>query len=204
MIDDRDELIERVARSLSPLPPNNSRAKAQILAAVRARRARAPRPWTVVLDWMRQPAFSVASAGLLAAAALAIGFVTRGALATLNEPQAPLASSAGATPANPNVTAIPAANTPAVVRAVPVPITFDSPGAKSVAIVGDFNDWDGTAAPLTRFGTNGPWTATVKVMPGRHLYAFMVDGKLVVDPRAPHARDLDYGTDASVLMVNTP
>ena len=41
-------------------------------------------------------------------------------------------------------------------------------------------------------------------MPGRHLYAFMVDGKLVVDPRAPRARDLDYGGDASVLMVNTP
>jgi hypothetical protein len=203
MIDDRaerDELIERVARSLSPLPPNDSRAKAQILAAVRARRAQAPRPWTIVLDWMRQPTFSVASAGLLAAAALAIGFVTRGALATLDVSQAPLASSAPVT----NVTAVPAANMPAVVRAVPVPITFDAPGAKTVAIVGDFNDWDSTAEPLTRFGANGPWTATVKVMPGRHLYAFMVDGKLVVDPRAPHARDLDYGTDASVLMVNTP
>jgi hypothetical protein len=196
---DRDELIDRVTRSLKPLPPSDTHARARILAAVRARRAQAPRPWTVVIEWMQQPAFSVASAGLLAAAALAIGFVTRGALATLDAPATAVAS----TPAV-NITAIPASNAPAAVRAVPVPITFDAPGAKSVAIVGDFNDWDAAAAPLTRFGANGPWTATVKIMPGRHLYAFMVDGKLVVDPRAPHARDLDYGTDASVLMVNTP
>ena len=204
MIDDtaeRDELIERVARSLSPLPPNDTHARARILAAVRARAAHAPKPWSVVLDWMRQPTFSVASAGLLAAAALAIGFVTRGALSALDTPQ-PSAITAAPTAAT--VTAIPASNVPAVVRAVPVPITFDAPGAKNVAIVGDFNDWDSNAAPLTRFGSNGPWTATVKIMPGRHLYAFMVDGKLVVDPRAPHARDLDYGSDASVLMVNTP
>jgi hypothetical protein len=198
---ERDELIERVARSLKPLPPMDTHARAQILAAVRARRAHAPRPWTLVLEWMRQPAFSIASAALLAAAALAIGFVTRGALSALDSPDTPLASAAAA---NANVTAIPASNIPAAVRAVPVPITFDAPGAKRVAIVGDFNDWDSTAAPLVRFGANGPWTATVKIMPGRHLYAFMVDGKLVVDPRAPHARDLDYGTDASVLMVNTP
>ena len=87
---------------------------------------------------------------------------------------------------------------------MPVQITFDAAGARSVSIVGDFNDWDSGASPLTRFGSNGPWTVTVNVMPGRHLYAFMVDGKLVADPRAPRARDLDYGGDASVLMVNAP
>jgi 1,4-alpha-glucan branching enzyme len=85
-----------------------------------------------------------------------------------------------------------------------VEITFDAAGAKNVSIVGDFNAWDSSAAPLTRFGANGPWTVTVKVMPGRHLYAFMVDGKLVVDPKAPHTIDPDFGGDASVLMVNTP
>lgn len=199
MIDERDELIERVAGALKPLPRQNARAMAQILAAVRARRAQAPSRLTLVLEWMRQPTVSVASAGLLAAAALAIGFVTRGALSTPDERVMPMAASPSA-----RVPAITAANAPNEVRAVPVPITFDAAGAKSVSIVGDFNDWDSTASPLTRFGANGPWTATVKVMPGRHLYAFMVDGKLVVDPRAPHTRDLDFGGDASVLMVNQP
>ncbi|HEV8409778.1 MAG TPA: glycogen-binding domain-containing protein [Gemmatimonadaceae bacterium] len=198
MNDERDELIERVARSLSSLPPKNPLATARILATVRARRAQAPSRVSIVLEWMRQPNFSFASAGMLAAAALAIGFVTRGAVSARDE-AAPLAAAS----ASPSAPVIPAANTDAV-RSVPVPITFDAANAKSVSIVGDFNDWDSTAAPLTRFGSNGPWTATVKVMPGRHLYAFMVDGKLVVDPRAPHARDLDYGSDASVMMVNQP
>jgi hypothetical protein len=198
MIDDRDELIERVTRSLKPLPAEDPRAAARIMAAVRARRAPAPRRWLFVLEWMSQPALSVASAGLLAAAALAIGFVTRGALSGLD--------GASALPAMRTVSAplVPAANEPRAVRPVPVPITFDAAGATTVSIVGDFNDWDSTASPLARFGSNGPWTVTVNVTPGRHLYAFMVDGKLVVDPRAPRARDLDYGSDASVLMVNTP
>jgi len=201
MIEEQDELIERIAGALKPLPRANARATAQILAAVRARRAQAPGRLTLTLEWIRQPTFSVASAGLLAAAALAIGFVTRGALTALDQP-AQLAVSAQA-PSVP-APAISAANTPNAVRAVPVPITFDAADAKAVSIVGDFNDWDSTASPLARFGSNGPWTATVNVMPGRHLYAFMVDGKLVVDPRAPHTRDLDYGGDASVLMVNQP
>ncbi|HEX7547333.1 MAG TPA: glycogen-binding domain-containing protein [Gemmatimonadaceae bacterium] len=198
MIDDRDELMERVARSLRPLPPGDPRAAARILAAVRDRRAPAPRRWMLVLEWMSQPAMSVASAGLLAAAALAIGFVTRGALSGLDGPTA--------APALPVVSAplVAAANEPRAVRPVPVPITFDAANAKSVSIVGDFNEWDSAVSPLVRFGSNGPWTVTVNVTPGRHLYAFMVDGKLVVDPRAPRARDLDYGGDASVLMVNTP
>ena len=199
MIDERDELIERVAGALKPLPQQNARAMAQILATVRARHAQAPSRLTLVLEWMRQPTVSVASAGLLAAAALAIGFVTRGALSTPDERVLPTAASPSA-----SVPAITVANAPNEVRAMPVPITFDAAGAKSVSIIGDFNDWDSTASPLTRFGANGPWTATVKVMPGRHLYAFMVDGKLVVDPRAPHTRDLDFGGYASVLMVNQP
>jgi hypothetical protein len=203
MIDERDELIERVARALKPLPPSNAQAAARIVAAVRARRVQVPSRLTLVLEWMRQPTFSVASTGLLAAAALAIGFVTNRALSSLNDP-APLAASSSASSAPvKTVPAIAAANGNDV-RAVPVPITFDAAGAKNVSIVGDFNDWDGGAAPLTRFGSNGPWTTTVNVTPGRHLYAFMVDGKLVADPRAPSTRDLDYGGAASVLMVNTP
>lgn len=203
MIDERDELIERVAGALKPLPLNNSQATARILAAVRSRRAQAPSRLTLVFEWMRQPTFSVASAGILAAAALAVGFVTRASLDALDQP-APSAQLA-TRPAPPaDVPVVAAADAQNATRAVPVQITFDAAGARNVSIVGDFNDWDSSAAPLTRFGPNGPWTATVKVMPGRHLYAFMVDGKLVADPRAPHERDLDFGGDASVLMVTAP
>jgi hypothetical protein len=199
MIDEeRDEVIERVARALKPLPPMNARAAARILTVVRARAAHAPSPWARALDWMRQPTLSAASAGMLAAAALAIGFVSRGAIAPADQ--------AGLADTQRTVTAplIPASNAPEMVKAIPVPITFDAAGATNVSIVGDFNNWNSAAAPLKRFGANGPWTTTVTVTPGRHLYAFMVDGKLVVDPRAPSTRDLDYGGEASVMMVNTP
>jgi hypothetical protein len=150
------------------------------------------------MEWLRQPTFSAATAGMLAAAALAIGFVSRGAIA-------PAASVVSSDASRGTVPVVPVANAPALpVTAIPVPITFDAANAKSVSIVGDFNDWNSSAAPLKRFGANGPWTTTVNITPGRHLYAFMVDGKLVVDPRAPSTRDLDYGGQASVLMVNTP
>ena len=201
MIDDtaeRDELIERVARALKPLPPLDARATARILATVRSRAAQAPRPWTRTLEWLRQPTLSAASAGMLAAAALAIGFVTRGAIAPAGPP------AIADTPTALTAPLVPAANATGAVVSIPVPITFDAAGASRVSIVGDFNDWNSAATPLTRFGSNGPWTATVKVTPGRHLYAFMVDGKLVVDPRAPSTRDLDYGGEASVMMVSTP
>jgi hypothetical protein len=197
-LNENDELIERVARSLRPLPPSDPRAKARILATARAHRAAAPTRLTLVLEWMREPAFSVASVGALAAAALVIGFVANGAIMRLND-----AATVDA-PRVANTPVVPAANTSEAVRQVPVPIVFDAAGARRVSIVGDFNDWSESAAPMTRFGSNGPWTATIKVTPGRHLYAFMVDGKLVVDPRAPRAHDADYGDDASVLMVNTP
>ena len=201
MIDEmaeQDELIERVARALKPLPPLDARATARILATVRSRAAKAPRPWVRALEWLRQPTFSAATAGMLAAAALVVGFVSRGAIAPEGVASQPDAARTLSAPL------VPAANAPNAVVAIPVPITFDAAGASTVSIVGDFNDWNSAAAPLQRFGANGPWTTTVKVTPGRHLYAFMVDGKLVVDPRAPSTRDLDYGGEASVMMVPTP
>jgi hypothetical protein len=175
------------------------------VAAVRARRALAPSRVRLMLEWMREPTLSVASAGFLAAAALVVGFVTRGALKVLDRSavamtttsELPVPSAAG--PAQP------AAHVHDEARPVMVPIIFEARNASSVAVVGDFNKWDATATPMKRFGREGPWTATVLATPGRHLYAFMVDGAtLIPDPRAPRVRDLDYGGEASVLMVTAP
>jgi hypothetical protein len=58
---------------------------------------------------------------------------------------------------------------------------------------------------MQRVGTSGFWSATLLAKPGRHTYAFLVDGvTLMADPRAPRARSPDFGGDASVLMVRTP
>jgi hypothetical protein len=203
-MDERDELIERAARALRTLPLPNPMATARIVAAVRARGTQAPSRLTLALEWMREPSLSFASAGFLAAAALVVGFVARGAIGAISdaapEVVAAPSPSAAASPA------FPAADVKGVAVAVPVPIAFfEAREAKQVAIVGDFNNWDASASLMKRVGVSGPWTATVLAKPGRHVYAFLVDGAtLVADPRAPRARDLDYGGETSVLMVATP
>ncbi|HVT37581.1 MAG TPA: isoamylase early set domain-containing protein [Gemmatimonadaceae bacterium] len=202
MIDETDELIQRAARSLKALPATNPLANARIIAAVRARRAQTPSRIVQVAQWMREPTLSAASAAFLAAAALVVGFVAGGALRTADGTSPEIAATTERPVPPGPAPALSAANTHGDVA---VALLFEARNAKSVAVVGDFNNWDATSSPMKRFGSDGPWTTTVRAKPGRHVYAFLVDGTTVVaDPRAPRARDLDYGGDASVLMVTTP
>jgi hypothetical protein len=79
---------------------------------------------------------------------------------------------------------------------------FVAPHASSVALVGDFNDWDPKATPLRPASTGGVWSVEVPVQPGRHLYAFVVDGTVWrPDPAAPQATGEDYGEPNSALTV---
>ena len=48
--------------------------------------------------------------------------------------------------------------------------------ARKVAIVGDFNGWDEKATPMLRRNADDSWSAQVPLSPGRHVYAFVVDG----------------------------
>jgi hypothetical protein len=75
---------------------------------------------------------------------------------------------------------------------------YVAPGAATVSVVGDFNQWNPTAMPLHRL-SDGTWIVDVPLRAGRYAYAFMVDGKIVVDPAAPRA-DGEFGEN-SILMV---
>lgn len=56
------------------------------------------------------------------------------------------------------------------------------PEAQSVAIAGDFTNWN--KLPLER-GRDGVWSLTLPLSTGRHEYAFIVDGtRWLPDPRA--------------------
>jgi 1,4-alpha-glucan branching enzyme len=79
-----------------------------------------------------------------------------------------------------------------------VRFVYVAPGATSVSLVGDFNQWNPTAKPLRRLG-DGTWITDVPLPPGRYAYAFVVDGKVVVDPAAPRATG-EFGEN-SVVMV---
>jgi 1,4-alpha-glucan branching enzyme len=78
---------------------------------------------------------------------------------------------------------------------------LEAPEARTVSLVGAFNGWNPDSTRLVR-DASGIWTATIALVPGRHVYAFMVnDSVLTLDPRAPETRDPDLGTRASVVLV---
>lgn len=145
-----------------------------------------------------------AAIGYALAATLA-GFMIRGALPhPAGEPgvaSAPVARSSG------TLGVVPVGASAATVRALeeaPVKVQFvlDARRASQVAVVGDFNGWDGTKNLLERDSKTGLWTALVDVRPGRHVYAFVVDGSTwTLDPNAPRAKDADYGNEQSVMIV---
>lgn len=83
----------------------------------------------------------------------------------------------------------------------PVQFVVVAPGAESVSLVGDFNDWDARLTPM-RVGRDGRlWTVTVPLTTGRHRYAFLVNGaRWLADPSAPRAPD-DFGAPSSVVTV---
>ena len=57
-----------------------------------------------------------------------------------------------------------------------------APEANEVELVGSFNNWDRQhGVPLTR-NSNGVWHAKLDLVPGRHLYKFVIDGMWCPDP----------------------
>lgn len=61
--------------------------------------------------------------------------------------------------------------------------------AQSVAVLGDFNDWDEQANPL-RKSRRGVWRATVPLPDGRWSYLYAVDGVWVLDSHNPLSEEV--------------
>lgn len=74
--------------------------------------------------------------------------------------------------------------------------------AGRVSVVGDFNGWNPGSTPMRRASDGQSWIAEVPLAPGRHVYAFVVDGDVVTDPAAPVAADEDFGVRNSVVLVS--
>ena len=86
-------------------------------------------------------------------------------------------------------------------------ITFsmraDASQVKSIAVVGDFNDWDPTRNLLTDENNDGIWTVTLKLEPGRYEYMFILDGqKWVPDPSAYRYVSDGFGNKNAVLEIS--
>jgi len=92
-----------------------------------------------------------------------------------------------------------------VSRPVLKQFVFQNKAAKRVSVVGDFNQWNPSSAPMVRSADGTLWSVLVPILPGRHVYAYMVDDSvLTLDPSAATARDPDFGTMASVVLVGKP
>jgi len=76
------------------------------------------------------------------------------------------------------------------------------PGARSVGVVGSFNDWGPLAIPLEDREHDGVWQAAVVLPAGTHEYMFLVDGeRWVADPLAGRFVEDDFGRQNSLLIV---
>jgi hypothetical protein len=83
---------------------------------------------------------------------------------------------------------------------------LQAPHASTVAVVGDFNNWDSQATPMTREERGGTWSVQLQLPAGRHVYAFIVNGangstQWVADPTAPLAAEDGLGAPNSVVLV---
>ncbi len=199
MIDDEDVVdggdtargLEALVEAARRQPAEPEGARDRVMARVReehARTARHPRrlrpgPIAMAWGWLTDPRTVRLSplAGTAAAATLVVLAVLLTSLAyPRSRPDAPAAATAGRS----------------------VQFVFVAPGATSVSLVGDFNDWQARTTHLARTAPSGVWSVDVHLTPGRHVYAFLVDDVWMPDAFAPRAPDSDFGAPTSVVVVS--
>lgn len=76
-----------------------------------------------------------------------------------------------------------------------------APSAHAVSLVGDFNNWEPNANPMKQMPDKA-WMTSAALKHGHHRYAFLVDGKLVLDPRAQGITRNEKGERVSLVPVS--
>jgi hypothetical protein len=175
------QLLEDVDRLPAAVASPGSTAR--VMAAIRADSASAParghRPgW---FEWLVSPR-QIRISPLAAAAALAL--VAWSLVRVVGGPT-PVSDPPG----------VPAGQ-------VYVQFVIAAPGASSVALAGDFSEWD-PSIELTDADLDGVWSARVALDPGVHEYMFVIDGsEWRPDPNALSYTDDGFGQRNSVLAVS--
>jgi hypothetical protein len=195
-----DPFIEEIAGELRRPVRFDSTFESRVMAAIDPSPSNSMEP-KKSMPWLLRPRILYVSplTGLAVAAGL-VAIITMSVLRT--PPNATLAATTAPdtgfvlSPVNlRNV-----AETP-VPTAVTEPFTYIDRNAKSVYVVGNFNDWDATKTPLTS-GPDGVWKGNLVLMPGRYEYQLVVDGKWIADPSAKQTAASEFGAANSVLIVS--
>lgn len=191
MFEPDDVVLNRVVDELRAPVRMNPALDARVMAAIEAERKETGIHRAV--RWLSEPRLVVVTP--IRALALAAGIVAAVVLT-----RAPRGSEPGvvAVTETPVVRAVASARTDTTV----IQFVFVAPAASSVSLVGDFNGWDRGLTPLRPQSSGGVWSVALPLAPGRHRYAFIVDGtRWVVDPSAPRAVEDDFGSPNSVVTV---
>lgn len=167
-----DPTLQRAVETLREPVTPSAGLAARVLAQARTRPGRWSITWALEARTVR---ISPLAGLALAAGVAALVFIGRGTPPATPAPVAPASQ---------------------------VRFAVQAAGASSVALVGDFNDWDAGATPLRpAVGSDGLWTIEVPLSAGRHEYAFVVDGtewRATAD--ATPAED-DFGRSNAVVLV---
>ena len=82
-----------------------------------------------------------------------------------------------------------------------VQFVLEAPMAISVAVAGDFSEWE-PQFTLEDIDGDGVWRGRVPVRPGVHSYMFLIDGThWQTDPHADRYQDDGFGNQNAILAV---
>ena len=183
--------LERVAMSLRAVERAHPSFQRRVMEKVQAEGSTLYPALTHASWWRTGRAFNITPLTAVAIAASALIVVAASGIAVGAR------FSSNRAPAD-HTAAAPTTDTVQLVRFVLV-----DRQASSVQLVGDFNEWTKGATHLAPSGAPGVWAVSVALAPGRHEYAFIVDGKRwVIDPLAVKSSD-DFGTESSVIRVGS-
>lgn len=192
-----DAFVEELRSSTRSKPPAGLEAR---VMAEAPERPEAP-AWRRALGWLVEPRTVRVSplAGVAAAAALALAVALPATLLDRGGEDRPAAAGAD----GPASTAVAGGGGGASAERVYVQFRLRAPEASSVAVAGDFTNWEPTHY-LSDADGDGVWTGRVPLTPGLHQYMFVVDGsRWVTDPGAERHVDDGFGHRNAVVTITS-
>lgn len=97
----------------------------------------------------------------------------------------------------PSARPAPRKRTPGLVH---VPFAVEIPGAREVALAGDFNGWSPDAGRLAK-KADGRWAVDLVLAPGEYQYRLVVDGEWRDHAEARRRVGNAFGTQNCILEV---
>ena len=182
----KDEQLENIAHLVREMPDLSPPEgfSASVMAAVYAKKPPKPTPWRRFCNWARSPInIAVTPFRLSQGFALVIAVIAAVSLWRADRPVGDLETAEG-------------------MLEVPVVFKLSQPGARSVSVIGTFNQWEAGGYEMQPAGNGEVWTLRLKLPEGRHEYAYLIDGeKLVPDPNALLFEDDGFGNRNAVLIL---